>query len=126
MLKENYDGGLTCSVDVTDMEKAMEWYGKVLGFKKLYYLPDLGWCEMESPVAKVNVGLSRVDKMTESKGNAVLVWGVRDIEAAKYNLEQHGVKLDSDIREIPEMVRLLNFTDPFGNSLMFYQDIQNK
>ncbi len=122
-MQNNYGGGLTCSIDVTDIEVAMNWYENVLGFKKLYYLKDLGWCEMESPVAHVNVGLSQVDEMLTPSGNAILVWSVKDITQAKVELEKNNVQLDGEIHTIPAMVKLLNFSDPFGNTLMLYQDI---
>ncbi|MFH1850938.1 MAG: VOC family protein [Candidatus Neomarinimicrobiota bacterium] len=122
-MQDNYDHGLTCSIDVPDIKAAIEWYEKVLGFKTLYFLEDMGWCEMESPVVHVNVGLSEVEKMSLPQGNAVLVWGVKDIEQAKRTLEKHMVKIAGDIRTIPDMVKLLTFYDPFDNCFMLYQDI---
>ena len=54
--------GLTLSMPVSDLEKSIAWYKDVLGFSLLYKMEDIGWCEMQSPVADVNVGLSMVEK----------------------------------------------------------------
>ncbi len=122
-LKENFDGGLTCGMNVSDIQASMKWYQDVLGFELLYYMKDLGWCELKSPVEKVNVGLSQVEKMPPPGGNAVLTWGVKDIESAKEELENKGVKFDGDIRTISGMVKLATFFDIDGNCYMFYQDL---
>ena len=122
-LTDNYDGGLTCAVNVLDIQAAMRWYQEVLGFELLYFLEELGWAEMKSPVAGVNVGLSQVEKMPPPGGNAVLTWGVKNIEQAKGVLENNNVRFDGDIRTIEGMVKLATFYDPDGNCYMLYQDI---
>lgn len=121
--KENFDGGLTCGVNVTDIKVSMKWYQEVLEFELLYYMEKLGWCELKSPVEKVNVGLSQVEKMPSSGGNAVLTWGVKDIELAKSTLESRGVRFDGHIRIIKGMVKLATFYDIDGNCFMLYQDL---
>lgn len=122
-LKENFDGGLTCGVNVTDIEASMKWYQEVLGFELLYHMENLGWCELKSPVDRVNVGLSQVEKMPSPGGNAVLTWGVKDIESAKSSLEKCDVRFDGDIRVIEGMVKLATFYDLDGNCYMLYQDL---
>jgi hypothetical protein len=87
----------------------------------LYRLDELGWCEMTSPVEKVNVGLSVVE--TPQPGGMTPTFGVQDIEAAKAFLEERGIRIDGDIVTIEGMVRLLTFYDPDDNALMFYQTI---
>jgi predicted enzyme related to lactoylglutathione lyase len=122
-LKENFDGGLTCGLNVMDIQKSMSWYKEVLGFELIYYMEELGWCELKSPVTGVNVGLSQVEKMPPPGGNAVMTWGVNDIEAACADLKGKGVKFDGDIRTIEKMVKLATFYDIDGNCFMLYQDI---
>ncbi len=86
-------------------------------------MEDLGWCELKSPVEKVNVGLSQVEKMPPAGGNAVLTWGVKDIESTEEELKSKGVKFDGDIRTISGMVKLATFYDIDNNCFMLYQDI---
>ena len=118
----DYDGGLTCSLGVTDLDRSIAWYRDVLGFDLLYRLEQIAWCELKTGVARVNLGLSEVEE-PGGKGGATLTFGVADIEAAKAELDGKDVRQDGPIREIPGMVRLLTFYDPDDNALMFYQDL---
>ena len=117
-----FDGGLTCSIGVTSLDRAIPWYQQLFGMTLLYRLEDMAWCELQSPVARVNVGLSQVESVPQG-GGATLTFGVTDLDAAKAALDAAGVRQDGEIMEIPGMVRLLTFYDPDGNALMFYQDL---
>jgi len=116
----NYDGGLTCSLGVTDLDQSIGWYRDMLGFELLYRSDEIAWCELKTAVVKVNVGLSERQE-AGGRGGATLTFGVADIEAAKADLEGKGVRQDGDIMDIPGLVRLLTFFDPDDNALMFYQ-----
>ena len=118
----DYDGGLTCAISVTSLDRSIPWYTDVLGMKLIYRLDDLAWCELSTGVERVNVGLSEVEE-AGGKGGATLTFGVADIEAAKAELDRNGVRQDGPIRDIPDMVRLLTFYDPDDNALMFYEDL---
>jgi catechol 2,3-dioxygenase-like lactoylglutathione lyase family enzyme len=115
-----YDGGLTCSIGVTDLDRSLHFYADVLGFRLLYRRDDIAWCELETDVAKVNVGLSQ-NEAAGGAGGATLTFGVTDLEAARASLDAEGIRQDGQIREIPGLVRLLTFYDPDDNALMFYQ-----
>ena len=118
-----FDGGLTCAIGVSDLDRSIAWYRDTLGFELLYRLEDAAWCELKTPVGRVNVGLSQVDE-AGGKGGATLTFGVEDIEAAKADLDGRGVRQDGPIRDIPGLVRLLTFYDPDDNALMLYEDLQ--
>ena len=117
-----FDGGLTCALQCKNMSKSIDWYQEKLGFEAQYKMEEMGWCELKSPVARVNVGLSQVEK-PEVKGGATLTFGVSDIDASRSKLEGQGVKFDGDTIVIPDMVKLATFYDLDGNKLMFYQDL---
>jgi catechol 2,3-dioxygenase-like lactoylglutathione lyase family enzyme len=119
-----YDGGLTCSMGVTNFDRSIAWYRDVLGFTLLYRMEEMAWCELSTGVARVNVGLG-VREEAGGKGGATLTFGVADIEAAKAELDRHDVRQDGPIQDIPGMVRLLTFFDPDDNALMFYQDLSD-
>lgn len=119
-----YDGGLTCSMGVTSLDKSIAWYRDVLGFSLLYRMEEIAWCELSTGVARVNVGLGEREE-AGGTGGATLTFGVADIDAAKAELDRHEVRQDGPIRDIPDMVRLLTFYDPDDNALMFYQDLSN-
>ena len=121
--KIDYDGGLTCALECSDMDKGIAWYQSVLGFELLYRVDEIGWCELQSPVARVAVGLSQVEKPSPGAGGATLTFGVKDIDAARATLEGQDVRFDGETQTIPDMVRLATFFDPDGNKLMLFQDL---
>ena len=106
---------------MTDLDRAIEWYRDVLGFKLLDKRDDIAWCEMETPVERVTVGLGQAEAV--AKGGATLTFGVRNMSAAKADLDARKIRQDGPVREISGMVRLLTFYDPDGNALMFYEDL---
>ncbi len=120
-----YDGGLTCAISVTNLDAAIAWYRDVLGMRMLYQVDEIAWCEFESPVARVNIGLSQVETVPQG-GGATLTFGVADIEVARGVLDAAGVRQDGPVQEIPGMVKLLTFYDPDGNALMLYQDLSDQ
>lgn len=117
-----WDGGLTCALNVTDLERAIAWYRDVLGFKHMYTVQEIAWCELESPVARVSVGLSQTET-AGGPGGATLTFGVVDVDKARAVLEASHVRFDGDSQTIPGMVKLATFFDPDGNTLMLYQDL---
>jgi len=120
-----YTGGLTLAFKVKDRKKAMQWYQEVLGFTFLYEAPEIGWCELATETAGVNVGLSEVESPQVGAG-PVPTFGVKDIDQARRLLEKKDVRFDGDTMTIPGMVKLATFFDPDGNALMLYQDLQNQ
>jgi catechol 2,3-dioxygenase-like lactoylglutathione lyase family enzyme len=119
----DYDGGLTCALSVSDIDRSIAWYTGVLGFTLLYKIDQAAWCELATGVERVRVGLGQNLERT-GRGGATLTFGVRDIQAAKATLLEKQVRLDGDVIEVPGMALLLTFYDPDDNALMFYQDLQ--
>lgn len=113
---------LTASMGVTSLDTSIEWYQSVLGFTLLYRADEIGWCELTTHMAGVNVGLSENREVAQG-GGATNVWGVTDIDAAKARLDAHGVRQDGDIQTIPDLVKLLTFYDPDGNAMMLSQSL---
>jgi predicted enzyme related to lactoylglutathione lyase len=120
----DYDGGLHADLRVTDLNRSLVWYREVLGFDMIHHLADVGWAELQSPVANVRVGLSQVEEMPPAGGGAVLTFGVRSVDAARAVLEARpDVRFDGETCEIPGWVRLATIFDPDGNALMLYEDL---
>jgi len=116
-----FNGGLTLSLPVSNLDAAIDWYQKTLGFELIYRLDDVGWCELKSSVDKVNVGLSVVE--SPNPGGATPTFGVQDIKAAEAFLRSMEVRIDGDIVTIEGLVSLLTFYDQDDNSLMFFQEL---
>ena|SRR5688572_1479691 len=123
--KLGWDGGLTASMGVKDLDRSIAWYRDVLGFTLLYKIDEMAWCEMSTGVDRVNVGLSQVEKVAP-EGGATLTWGVKDIKSARKTLEGAKVRFDGDTMTIEGMVMLATFFDPDGNKMMLFQDLQKK
>ena len=77
-----FDGGLTCALAVRNFDRSAAWYQANLGFELLYKVDEMGWGELKTPVERVLLGLSEVEKV-EVKGGPTLTFGVKDIEAAQ-------------------------------------------
>ncbi len=118
-----FDGGLTCALGVSDLDRSIAWYRETLGFDLLYRMEDEAWCELKTGVERVSLGLSQVEE-AGGKGGATLTFGVTDLVAAKAALDAAAIRQDGPIQEIPGLVRLLTFYDPDDNALMLYQDMQ--
>lgn len=120
----NFNGGLTLSMRVKDRGKSAEWYSDVLGFKMLYDVAEIGWCEMATHIPNVNVGFSDVQDVKASM--LVPTFGVTDLDKSRGAMEKRGVKFDGDTQTIPGMVKLATFFDPDGHPLMLFQDLSGK
>ena len=62
-------------------ESAITWYERVMHCKLLYRADEIGWCELATPMAGVNIGLSQVESVVQG-GGATNVFEVADIDAA--------------------------------------------
>ena len=93
------------------------------GFELRYRMDDIAWCELQTPVSRVNVGLSQVEE-PKVGGGPTLTFGVENIDAARAALEAERVRFDGETREIPDMVKLATFFDPDGHTLMLYQELK--
>lgn len=119
-----YDGTVLCVLPVADINAAKAWYGKVLGCTVEYELPEHNWAEVATPTGGALIGLmQQPGSETAGNGGSSFAFGVGDMSAAKASLMKNGVAIDGDVMEIPGVVKLLNFKDPYGNSLMLYQPL---
>jgi predicted enzyme related to lactoylglutathione lyase len=118
-----FKGDLTCSIQSADMDAAIQWYQSMLGFQLMYRVDEIGWCELTTPVSNVTVGISQVET-PQVRGGATLVFGVRDIDAARAELEGRNVRFDGETMTIEGMVRLATFFDIDGNKYMLSQSLQ--
>lgn len=116
-----YNGGLTISLQSKDRKKAAAWYQEMLGFKMLYDVEQIGWCELGTHIPNINVGLAE-NEAPATKG-PVPTWGVKDLDAARAKLEKRDVKFDGPTITMPGMVKLATFFDPDGNANMLFQDL---
>lgn len=118
----------TCAINVSNFAAAVSWYEDILGFEKLYDVPEMGWGEWATNVPGMTIGISEVESGSGNvgAGGATLTFSVEDIEAARAWLESKGVKFDGDTQEIPGLVKLATFFDPDGNTFMLAESLQEQ
>ena len=107
---------LTISVNVSDLERSIQWYRDTLGFEVEYRMDEIGWAELKTPFGAVNVGLSQTEE--QRAGGTVPTFGVTDIDLARRHLEGVDVRVDETF-DVQGMVKLMGFYDPDGNPWMF-------
>ena len=119
----SYNGTITLSSSVKNLDASIAWFGEVLGFEEIFKVAEAGGAEVSTPVKGVSIGLDRTDADVEGSGGSVPVFGVVDIDAARAELEAKGVEFAGDTVELPGMVKLATFFDPDGNRYMFAQSL---
>ena len=117
MPKFEYNGDITLSSSVKDLDRSIAWFKEMLGFELSLRVDEAGWAEMSSPVSDVTIGLGQ-NEQVDGQGGTTPVFGVKDIASARSELEEKGVTFDGETEEIPGMVKLATFFDPDGNSYM--------
>ncbi|NRB01489.1 MAG: VOC family protein [Rhodobacteraceae bacterium] len=115
------DNTITLALSVSDRHVSTKWLNDMLGFETLYHADEVGWSEVSTNTPGVTIGLA--EQTQASPGNAVPVFGVADIAAARTALEAEGVKFDGPTETIDGMVSTATFYDPDNNALMLAQDL---
>ena len=135
----SYNGTITLSSSVRDLDASIAWFKDTLGFEEQFKVAEAGWAEVSTPAEGVSIGLDQTDadvegsslrgagpsrSPAEGSGGCVPVFGVVDIDAARAELEAKGVEFQGDTVELPGMVKLATFFDPDGNRYMFAQSLE--
>jgi predicted enzyme related to lactoylglutathione lyase len=103
---------------VDDFESAKRFYGQVLGLKKTFEAQQ--WAEFAGAGGEASIGIAANPHAGKEPG-ATVVLDVSDIDGERRRLESAGVKFEGKIEEIPGIVRLATFRDPYGNRLQLAQ-----
>ena len=117
-----FTGNMVISVNVSDLDRSIEWYRDALGFELDYKLDEYGWCEMKTPLPGISIGLGQTEE--QKAGGTTPTFTVKDIYAAKGHLEAHGARFESEPYEIEGMVKLVTFYDLDGNPFMLAQPLK--
>ena len=108
---------IVISVNVSDLDRSIAWWGEMLGFEPTYVMQEYGWCELATSIEGLGLGLGQVEEVKVS-GGVTPTFGVSDIAAARGHMESRGVQFDGDTYEIEGQVKLCTFYDPDGNPFM--------
>lgn len=107
---------------VEDIEKAIAFYTKTLGFTLHEYHKEFKWAELSGP-AGCRIGIAEYCQENGPKAgsNAVMTISVDDIGHAISDLKKAGARLDGDLIEIPGHVKMQTLFDIDGNMLQLVQ-----
>ena len=113
------DAKIYIPICVNDFQVAKDFYVSILGFQVVFdEAESMGWLELSSPSKDVRIGLDLRDELFINSKIPVMCLSVNNIKEVQQYLEKSQVKV-SKIRNIPQMVALLDCWDPFGNIIQF-------
>jgi predicted enzyme related to lactoylglutathione lyase len=107
------------SVPTRDLERAVDFYGNVLGLQRSVYFPERHFAEFET--GNVTLSIANFEKMGMEhriSPNPVALH-VEDIEQARVKLQGAGVTFAGDTFDTG-VCHMAFFTDPDGNALMLH------
>jgi predicted enzyme related to lactoylglutathione lyase len=112
----HYRPSVVLQLGVSNLDKAIEFYETVLGFKTVERRDDLQFAHVDTNVPGLQIGLS-VGSKQSGTGAAIVNISVADVAAARKLLESRGVVFTGPTQIIPGKVALAGFRDPDGNQL---------
>jgi predicted enzyme related to lactoylglutathione lyase len=109
-------------VEVSDMDKAVEFYHKTLGLPialdaRIFNHVEVG---PDEPLAKI--GLHLIDKISDERKTTGVVFDTDDIYALCERLKEQGVVFTQEPTKMPWGSIVADFIDPFNNELEVVQD----
>lgn len=108
-----FEGLRTVIYQVDDLAKAKDWYSRILGFAPYFDEPFY----VGFNVGGYELGLDPDGEKVMKGNNAILYWGVANIENALENLLEAGAETESEIMEVGGGVKVATVKDPFENVL---------
>ena len=106
-----FQGLRTVIYHVSDLEKAKEWYSRVLKVKPYFDKPFYAGFN----VGGYELGLDPDMEGVSRGGSVVAYWGVADARSALGRLLELGATAHSPVQDVGDDVRVATVTDPFGN-----------
>jgi len=120
----NHIKGISLSwIIVKNLELAVSFYQKNLGFQLKNYDPSNRWAELVgSEGGTLGISEENAQFSWEAGSNAIVVMSVENIEISRNELSAKGVILIGDIVDLPD-AKIQSFMDLDGNLM---QLIENK
>jgi catechol 2,3-dioxygenase-like lactoylglutathione lyase family enzyme len=114
-------GRIAPTVSVANMDRALEFYSRVLGFEKVFENGSpVGFAILEKDAAELHLSLAKSHKATVQNVAHLMV---EDANALYAHCEAHKVKIIKAIRDANFGLRCFVFADPDGNRIDVGQDI---
>jgi predicted enzyme related to lactoylglutathione lyase len=109
----------TIGVPVSDQQRALEFYGGVLGFETRMDSPFPGgrWIEVAAPGATTTIALAAAQEGTPTGVDTGIRFTTADATADHAALTAAGVRMDGEVLRFPGVPPMFSFRDPDGNTL---------
>jgi lactoylglutathione lyase len=109
----------TIGVPVSDQQRALEFYGGVLGFETRMDSPFPGgrWIEVAAPGATTTIALAAAQEGTATGVDTGIRFSTADATADHATLAGAGVDVDAEVLRFPGVPPMFSFRDPDGNAL---------
>jgi predicted enzyme related to lactoylglutathione lyase len=109
----------TIGVPVGDQQRALEFYGGVLGFETRMDTPFPGgrWIEVAAPGATTTIALAAAQDGTATGVDTGIRFSTADAAADHATLSAAGVDVDAEVLRFPGVPPMFSFRDPDGNTL---------
>jgi lactoylglutathione lyase len=109
----------TIGVPVSDQQRALEFYGGVLGFETRMDTPFPGgrWIEVAAPGATTTIALAAAQEGTATGVDTGIRFSTADATADHATLAGAGVDVDAEVLRFPGVPPMFSFRDPDGNTL---------
>ena len=109
--KAMFKGLRTVIYHVDDLEKAKDWYSKILEIDPYFDQPFYVGFNVGGFELGLDPNMSGIDR----GNNVVAYWGVSNADSAFKRLITLGAQKHSDIQEVGGAIRVATVKDPFGN-----------
>ena len=119
-LSTRISGVATVAVPVTDQERALAFYGDLLGFetrRDAPFGPGLRWIEVAPPGAVTTVALPPPGPGATPGVDTGIRLTTTDAAADHADLAAAGVDVDPEVLRFPGVPPMFSFRDPDGNVL---------
>jgi predicted enzyme related to lactoylglutathione lyase len=109
----------TIGVPVSDQERALEFYGRVLGFETRMdgSFPGGRWIEVGAPGATTTIALTAAREGIAAGVDTGIRFSTPDATADHAALAAAGVDVDAEVLRFPGVPPMFSFRDPDGNTL---------
>ncbi|MCV7382246.1 VOC family protein [Mycolicibacter longobardus] len=110
---------VTVGLPVSDLDRAVEWYRRVLTLTGPALTPADGVVEFQLGTTWLQLGK---DPTERSGAEVVTRFEVRDVAAERERLAGYGIEV-GPLEHVPDAVDYFDFLDPDGNLLSFYSEV---
>lgn len=111
---------------VKDLQRAIDFYVKTLGFELTTHAPEYNWAEVKAPQGDFTIGIGVAgedDALMKPGTNMVPTFTTDNLEEAIAELKKQQVTFIGDVIEVPGHVKMISMLDVDGNHMQLVQKL---